>query len=526
MICDLASESLPEVLDTDVCIIGAGPAGITLALTLARHKVDVVLMESGGDAIEPEIQELYRSEVVGRSHSGIHEGRTRAFGGTSKRWGGQILPLFPIDFEKRPWVKLSGWPIGPEDLQPYLVRAFSFEGLEQCLIDDAAVWRTIGLEPPKFGADLSGFLTRWCPEPDFARLHGAEIKRLPNILCVLHATVAALEVHAGQIRSALAKTLSGKRLMVRPRRVVFCVGAIETPRLLLQPLKDGTAPPWAHAGHCVGSFFQDHPAVTCADVLPHKRGTISQLFDLIYHRRIKYQPRIMLSAARQSALQSLNAGGTVLAQTKHNDIVNQSKLAGRALLREGPSRAAITNAVSNTIRGAPFLAMWFWRSFVKRRAFNPHDLGFRLGVQVEQPPRAESRVSLSSEVDALGMPRAKLDWRLGQREVDTIANFAETVKSTFEKEKIARVRIDADVALRSTDVLARIVDQDHHMGTARMANSADDGVVDKNLKMFHTENGYICSSAVFPTSSFSNPTHTLIALAVRLGEHLQSARGA
>ncbi len=524
MISDLASDALPEALNTDVCIIGAGPAGITLALTLARHNVDVVLLESGGETVEPEIQELYHSEVVGRPHIGIHEGRTRAFGGTSTRWGGQILPLFPIDFEDRPWIKLSGWPIGLEELQPYLVRALPFEGLERCLTDDAAVWRTIGLRMPKFGNDLESFLTRWCPEPDFGRLHGAEIKLLPNLMCVMHATVVTLETQEGRISSVLAKTLSGKMLEVRARRVVFCVGAIETPRLLLQQLKDGRAPPWAHSGHNVGNYFQDHPAVTCADILPHKRGTIPQLFDQIYHRRMKYQPRIMLSAARQRSLRSLNAGGTVLAQTEYTDTMNQTKVAGRALLRGGPSRTAIANAASSAIKGAPFLARWFWRSFVKRRAFNPHDLGFRLGVQVEQPPRAESRVSLSSEVDALGMPRARLDWRLGKEEVDAIADFAETVKSAFEKEGIAQVRIDADVASRRTDMLARVVDQDHHMGTARMARSVDTGVVDANLKMFQTENGYVCSSAVFPTSSFSNPTHTLIALAIRLGDHLQSAR--
>jgi choline dehydrogenase-like flavoprotein len=120
------------------------------------------------------------------------------------------------------------------------------------------------------------------------------------------------------------------------------------------------------------------------------------------------------------------------------------------------------------------------------------------------------------------MPRARLDWRQ-QGKVDAIADFAETVKSAFEKEGIAQVRIDADVASRSTAVLARVVDQDHHMGTARMARSVDTGVVDANLKMFQTENGYVCSSAVFPTSSFQPNAHADL-LAIRLGDHLQSVR--
>jgi choline dehydrogenase-like flavoprotein len=524
MICDLESDILPDAIEADTCIVGAGPAGIAVALTLARRNFDVVLLESGGETIEPKIQELCRSEVVGRSHIGIHSGRARAFGGTSKLWGGQILPLFPIDFERRTWIRFSGWPIRLEDLEPYFVKALSMEGLENCLSDDDAVWKTLKLRSPNYGPELESFLTRWCPQPDFSLLYGSEIKRLPNLRCVLHATVTALETDGRLIKSAYAKTLTGKCLLVRSRQIIFCVGGIETPRLLLQPLKDGTPPPWAESGRVLGRFFQDHPGATCADILPLRRGVVPQLFDHIYHRRFKYQPRVGLSAAGQSTLQSTNAGGSVIARTKHTELLNQAKTAGRLILQGVPSTGNLTAAVSGAIKGAPLFARGAWRYFVRRRAFNPDDLGFRLGVQIEQPPRLDSRVSLSEQVDALGIPRAKLDWRLDRIEVDTIAAFAEAVKRAFEKQEIANVHLDADVASRSTDVLLRVVDQNHHMGTARMAQSSNDGVVDKNLKIFHIENAFICSSAVFPTSSFSNPTHTLIAMAVRLGDHIMSTR--
>jgi choline dehydrogenase-like flavoprotein len=519
MICDLASDGLPEELETDVCVIGAGPAGITVGLTLARRNLDVILLESGGREIESESQELFDSEVAGMPHSGVHNGRFRAFGGSSKRWGGQILPLFPIDFEQRGWVKCSGWPLRFADLEPYFGKALSFEGLDHALTDDTDVWRTIGLEPPRLGEELQPFLSRWCPEPDFARLHGKEIQRLSNLRCVLHATVTALEAAGGRIRAVVAKSFFGHSIRVRARRFVLCLGGIETPRLLLHPLTDGSPPVWA--SDLVGSFFQDHPGLTCGDIVPRDNQTLSRLFEHIYFRGLKYQPRMMLGPGKQSKLCCLNAGGSVIAISDRSQSINRLKAAGRAILQGRLGLSVMRDAAHSAVRSGPFMARWAWRTLVSRRSHSPADLGFRLGVQIEQPPRRDSRVSLSCQIDRLGMRRARLDWRVGQQEVETVARFAESVKTAFERMGIADVHIDGDVAARSTEVLDRIVDQNHHMGAVRMADTQDRGVVDSNLKIFRTANGYVCSSAVFPTSSFSNPTHTLVALAVRLGNHLE-----
>jgi choline dehydrogenase-like flavoprotein len=520
MIADLAVESLPENLETDVCVIGAGPAGIAAALSLARRKIDVILLESGGRALELEPQKLSECDIVGAHHVGSREGRFRAFGGTSKKWGGQILPLFAIDFEPRPWLQGSGWPLGLEELRPYLDQALSFEGLARVLRNDRDVWQAAGLNLPDFGKDLESFLTRWCPQPDFGRMYWGQIKRCPNVRCILHATVTRLRLVEGEIRAVIAKSFSGSTIVIRARRFVFCGGAIETTRLLLQPLDDGASPPWVLASDIIGRFFQDHPGVTCADIIPRSGRVMHRLFDHIYFRGLKYQPRIMLACAKQSKSQTLNAGGIILAQSAHSEALTRTKAAGSAILRGEIRAKVMKDAFSDVLVSGPFLARKAWRMLVDGRAFNPSDKGFRLGVQVEQPPRPESRISLSASVDLFGMHRAVLDWRVGVEEINTIAVFAETVKTAFEDMGLADVHLDFDVASRSTNLLSRVVDQNHHMGTARMSHTPSTGVVDIDLKMFHAKNGYICSSAVFPTSSFSNPTHTLIALAIRLGDHL------
>ena len=269
-------------------------------------KVDVVLLGSGGETVSRKSR-LYNSEVVGRPHIGIHED-VLARSGALPRDGAAKSCRFPIDFEERPWIKLvagrSVWKSWP-----YLVRALPFEGLELCLTDDAAVWRTIGLRIQN-GKGLDSFLTRWCPEPDFGRLHGAEIKRLPNLTCVMHATVVTLETQEGRISSVLTKTLSGNMLGVRARRVVFCVGAIETPRLLLQKLKDGRAYPGLILG-ATSEFFRPSSCNLCG-YSPAQTWHDSATLRPYLSSKDEVSAAHHVECSAPACLRSLNAGGTVL----------------------------------------------------------------------------------------------------------------------------------------------------------------------------------------------------------------------
>jgi choline dehydrogenase-like flavoprotein len=518
MIVDLHDGSLPAAIDTDVCVIGAGAAGICLSLSLAKRGAAVTLLESGGLGHESAIQDLNRAVVVGLSHKGVHEGRFRIFGGTTTRWGGQILPLHPYDFEAQPWIEDSGWPIRYDDLAPYYRSAIEFEALGDAIADDAGVWERIGLPRPRLGTDLQSFLTRWCPEPDFARLHGPEIRRLERLKCILHATVTAFSGNGPRITAVIAKTLGGRSISVYPQRVALCVGGIETARMLLHPLSDGTPAPWARLD-AVGRYFQDHPGMTCADVIPRDRRSIHRLFDGIYHRGFRYRPKFKLNADRQRRLRTLAVGGGIIFQTAQADRLDRARGAAKALLKGRVDRDIVSAALGSAA-ASPLMLRQAWRTFVQRRAFNPDDLGIRLGVDVQQAPRRDSRVSLAETVDAFRLRCARLDWRMGEAEIASVAAFCGVVKTGFEAAGIAEVRIDPDVATRSPDVLARLHDQSHHIGTARMAVERDHGVVNPQLRIFGTENAFVCGSAVFPTSGFSNPTHTILALALRLSDHL------
>jgi choline dehydrogenase-like flavoprotein len=522
MIADLISDCLPESLEADVCIVGSGPVGITLALTLSRRNVRVILLESGGRTIEPALQDLYRSTNVGRNHNGINIGRYRAFGGNSSQWGGQILPFCPIDFVKRNWVESSGWPISFGDLKPYYAKALEIEGLGCCLTDDDEVWGAVHMKAPDLGAGLGLHLSRWCPQRDFALLHGREIDRSNTLHCILHATVTALSCRDDQIVAALARSLTGKSLRIQATRFVFCVGAIETARILLQPLENQTAPPWTRCSDILGRYFQDHPTFECADITLREPAAVHRLMDIIYHCGLRYQPRVYLSAARVKELRCLNAGGVLLFKTEISaEVLHQVRVATGQFLSGSINRATMATALRSGVHAAPLVARMAWRYVVQKRAFNPSDRGCRLLAFIEQAPNPNSRLTLSDEKDALGMFRSKLDWRVGQSEIDTLANFANEVKIAFESKGLADVDIEKQVTARDPAFTSRCWDNFHDMGCARMAASPGAGAVDPNLRLFGSKNGYVCSSAVFPSGSFANPTHTSIALAIRLADHLR-----
>ena len=191
MIIDLErGATLPE-FSADVCIVGAGAAGIVLATELVQQGKRVLLLESGGAAIESAAQQLNECSYAGQPHQAATIGRFRALGGTTTAWGGQILEFVPEDFTVRPWVPGSGWPFPKEELRPYYERALLAEGLAQVDRDDTQVWRTLKMTAPELGDGLESYFTRWCPEPNFARLY-RETLASPNLCVLLHTTATAI----------------------------------------------------------------------------------------------------------------------------------------------------------------------------------------------------------------------------------------------------------------------------------------------------------------------------------------------
>lgn len=513
MIRDLLHEKPSADYWPHVCIVGAGAAGICLAVELAKQGKSVMLLEAGGRDIEEAAQEPYRSEVVGHVHRGIHTGRFRAHGGTTTRWGGQIYELNREDFEKREWIPASGWPFSHAQLEPFYERALEFEGLGKVLRSDTEVWKSLKLAEPSFPA-LQSYLTRWCPEPNFARLHAATLESSEHLQIWLHANVTELIFGNETVRAVRVREQQGGEILLHADQFVFCMGTIECVRFFLQPRASDL--PWNRSG-LLGRHFQDHVDANAARVIPRNHRRFAELFDNIFLRGLKYHPKVRLKAAEQRKAEVLNCAATMSFSSDIDEALATTKTTAKHLLRGRFGEVNMTQILGSA-RHAPLLMRQAARYALLHRVYNPARSEVRLRVHCEQRPDSASSITLSSERDSLGLFRARLDWQISELELETIRTFAQAAASSLAD--IAEITIDPALLNSDSAFLDQCDDSNHHMGGMRMNSSPEHGVVAPDLRLHGTSNVYVCSGAVFPTSGFSNPTHTVLALAMRLADHL------
>jgi len=516
--------ALPEDsrLEADICIVGGGAAGIALARALRGAGLAVLLTESGGETESETARSLHRVEEAGHAFPGAVEGRARRLGGATTLWAGQSLPLDPVDFERRDWVPYSGWPIGPDTLAPYWARAERLLRLDGMRYD-AAAWRHLGAEPPAFDpAALRAQVSWLARHRDFARLYRAELARAPDVRVLLDATAVGILPPAGdrgryrvRLRSA-----GGRTAVADAARVVVCCGGLDTPRLLLAST-EGAPAGLGNARDLVGRFLMDHPTAYCAEIVDPDFDRLAAYFRPFYRREGRLFPKIALADAVQRRAGVLNATSELVFVAPDDDAFTTAK-AFYGALRGGDPLAAAGRALKVARRGDQ-IARFAWTRAVGRRL--PAARGSRIFVwaHIEQAPDPESRVTLARERDAVGMPRARLDWRMGALDRRTFRVFAETVGAELARLGLGRAIpspwLDDDAGWRDS-----VQDFYHHIGTARMADDPSQGVVDADLQVHDYPGLYVASSAVFPTGGASNPTLTILALTLRLADRLKAAR--
>jgi choline dehydrogenase-like flavoprotein len=504
----------------DVCVVGAGAAGITLAVELEGRGHRVLVLEAGGRDVEESLQEPYGSEVVGEPrHRGIHDGRVRVLGGTTKLWGGQVLELDPGDFDERAWVPGSGWPISKSALRPYYRRALEAEGLASALREDEEVWARLRQPAPLIGYGLAQYFSRWCPQPDFGVLHQHVLEHSEHLTVLLHASVVAIELAGERAQSVRCRLDDGTETAIAARDVVFCMGAIECSRFFLQPTP-GTRPPWA--GHrLLGAGFQDHIDADAAVVRPLDHECFHSVFDNVYLKRQKYHPKIRLGSDVQEERGLLNIAATMRYSSVEDERLEAVRAAMRRLARQRGRNASLRD-LRRMARDAPLLGKQAYRYVRSHRAYVSRSAHVTLNLHCEQEPLGRSRVSLSEHRDSLGMLRTRLDWRISELELATMSAYVEVAARALRAAGLAAVTPVATLGTPEFTQLCR--DSNHHMSGMRMSVEPRCGLVDRDLRVHGTGNVYVCSTAVFPTSGFSNPTHTLLALAMRLSDHLSGCR--
>ncbi len=537
------------VLRADVCVVGAGPAGIALTLALGERGLQVLLLEAGRQPHDAAAQALYAGDLANDLHSPPHRYRRRGLGGSSAIWGGRCMPMDPIDFEPRPWVPWSGWPLAYETLQPYYAAANALAEAGRYAYD--AREALPGAPPLIRGwhsdiVNTEGLERFSCPT-DFGRRYARRL-RASRVIQVLRGAVCTgirLQNDAPTdrpvpVRALDIQTLDGNRLQARARLVVLAAGGLETARLLL--CSNDVHPRGVGNRHdVVGRYYMCHLAGNLGtlalngtpEVVRHGYEVAP---DGVYCRR-----RLTLSPACQRREHLLNAVARLhfprIADPDHRSGVLSGLFLARRFIGYEYSRRLhdgrplsvpmlarhALNVARDAGRTAAFLGHWLTRRTLAHRKFPSVILAnttnrFSLEVQAEQLPHPDSRVTLAEGRDALGLQRLRIDWRYRPEDIASVGRTLDLMAADIARSGVGHLHVDP--ATLEEDLLRYGAYGGHHLGTARMGLDPRTSVVDPQARVHDVDNLYIAGSAVFPTSGQANPTLTLLALSLRLADHL------
>lgn len=527
------ARQLPEgaALNADICIVGAGAAGITLAVELIDSGRDVILVESGGFGPDEETQALYDLECVGYPIRENFMNRARYYGGSCNLWAGRSMRLEPFDVEPRPWVPESGWPIGHEEIARHYPRAAEILGLPSMTRFESSTYREEMTEAERalFDAEaLQPTVSLWAPKPKrFGRAYRSRLRRARGVRCVLHCNVTAIRLNsAGNAVERLeAATLADRRLSLRARVFVLACGGLENARLLLVS-RDRHSEGVGNAHDQVGRCFMDHPRGVFGRVRIEPGRRLRTLRGRpLRDGRVQLGMKLSEEVQRREGLlnhyATLEAEVSQYTEARYQTFVQTAKI----LLRRGYAgrRRDIGSARFGDIPGMIYLltpkeliphVLYRAYSAIKERLRPDRGGGTRVVVYFcEQPPDPASRVTLSRDFDRLGVPRLLLHWRIAPEVTRSLYRLQESIGQALHRSGIGELEAPAGEP--------RFTDASHHLGTTRMSSGPTRGVVDTECRVHGVANLFIAGSSVFPCAGHANPTLTIVALALRMAERLR-----
>lgn len=545
MISDYRDGAVPSDIEADLCIIGAGAAGITVAHAFLGSAVRVCIVESGGMAGERESQNLYDCASVGPTPLDAYNSRMRVFGGSCQLWGGGCIPLDRSDLLKRDWVPNSGWPISHAELERYYNEVRAFCRMDSHRIVDGVFSTEPPFDPLPLDEDKL-INQRFVSIPvKFGDAYRSELERAPNITALLHANLLELRarVDGESIDIAHVGTLDGRRGTVRARHYVLACGGIENARLLL--LSNSVIPEGlGNQNDLVGRYFMDHPCGNLGKLFTDSPDRLMQGYNLPrgeaeapLYTEIGLSPRAqraqrMLNGRMRPfaveaplpggvhALRGLRAALRKPVMDEGRELMNQLQQAMLHRRMPDGTAAVPSDNIATLLLRAGLGIGDIARAWVRKRADQPTvpTSHIELLGYFEQAPNPLSRVTLGDDVDALGQRKARVDWQF-----TTLDRHTFRAAAAVFGEEIARVckgRFEPNPWLVDDTRPAQVNGTAHHMGTTRMADDPREGVVDKHCRVHGIDNLHVAGSSVFPTGGWAFPTFTIVALSQRLAEML------
>ena len=546
---DLRELDDQRVIEADVCIVGSGPAGLSIAQELSKSGLHVWIAESGGLQPEPDTQALYDVENVGTPRCMPQDRvRQRIYGGSSHTWSGRNATFDHTDFSKRSWVPYSGWPISRDDFDPFLERARPYLRVGPNCYDER-LWpllRAPRPTPPLNAEHLKPAFWQFCADGQPVRFAATVLTdSAPNVKTLLHANVTQINVNAdsSRVESVELSTLEGKHARIVAKMVVLCCGGIENARLLLasnRVMRQGVG----NQNDTVGRFLMDHPGSVIGSFDPRQSSGVQDRFGSYWLDDEYGRHRVLHGVALSPQLQEKEglvncaafleeyvavddpwrtmkrfvntmSGGT------SSDDSEDATMFWRSDVPSGGSTGPVRDAMG-ILAHSPSIAQSLYRRYVKHRPPLTRNAQVDLYSLAEQVPDPESRVTLSERKDALGMPLARVTWKINLQEVRSLRRLVSLIGQEFKRIGLAPPTPSPWLSADDPSQW-QFTDRAHPTGATRMSLNPKEGVVDANCMVHGVEGLFIAGSSVFPTAGHANPTLMIVAMAVRLADRLKSS---
>lgn len=525
MLIDLEQhEARAEPFRSQVCIIGAGVAGNSLAHRLAAAGIRVALLEAGGRAHEDRSQTIYNARMARLKHNGTHEGRFRLLGGSSTRWGGQLLPYTAEVMQPSPSMPSHGWPIGIDQVAPYYPDA-------QCLLEaddlpfDARPFLNAFHRPvPPLLDELPELRARFSKCAPFSRRNvgttlGKELEQGQAATLYLHAnlTELLLSPSGDRIAAALVRNYAGQKFRFEADHFVIACGTIETSRLLLAS-RSVNAQGVGNTYDQVGRYFHDHISLPAAELTGPARKLLLESFGPFLYRHTAHTVKLEAAPELRERLGLLAVMAHIIIDEPKDSGVDVARSLLRSIQRRD-IKETIFHVLPKVPRASIDLArLAYTAKFQQRRHATPNAT-VNLCLDSEQLPLADTRIRLDEDLDHLGMPKTVVDWTVSDADLKTLRAFAAYLRERFAALSIDGVKWRPEIFDGEAEMTG-ITDTFHPMGGCRMGTDPRQSVVDGDLTVHGIENLSIASAAVYPAGGSSNPSFTIIALALRLADRL------
>ena len=493
----------------DVCIVGGGAVGLAMALWLGRQGHRIAVLESGDEVPDSERQELASVVAGGLPLRQDITSHPRRLGGATNEWGGRCIEHLPLDFEDRPWVQHSHWPIQADKLTRHYRAAADLIGVADLPAQTAADG-TI-LESIQ-ASDIEVESFRWSQAVAFASDWRSIVDAMSNVDVVLGANVVGFEFAGQTVDRVEVIDRSDRRIAIAATTVVVAAGGIENVRLLAHVRDQGAT---LLGGPQLGQRVTEHPKTREGGmIIPTDRFPVAW-----FGRHVA-------------------GGGLIQHMLRMNSTrQRQSELLNHAIYLDPPIhdawiRPGYVNA--KRLRSEPVRTRQWWRSALvaarHSKELTKYALAKRRGElgpvaqiiivnQLEQPPDNGSSIRLGPDHDRYGVPIPVFDWRIGSQELESLVQFHHLLDQMLRDNDWGS--LDSPFLNGDGHDVAWL-NASHPMGGTRMSTSINDGVVDPDLRVHATTNLFVAGVSVLPTGGYANPTYTALALAHRLSERLEA----